>query len=141
MQTQFITDDKPQDASEGRTFDRRHPLSGEVVTRAAAANVADAIGAIDSAAAFVTWSQTGPSELRNILLKMADVMEQRTSGLIEAMGHEVGAAAPRPSRPARVPRLSVNTRASRGRSPWAAPHARSCSHPRTPVRTGPESGR
>ena len=93
MHSQLIIDNKPQDATEGKTFDRSHPLTGELVTRAAAASVSDAITAVDSAAAaFATWSKTGPSERRNILLKAADIMEQRTPELIEAMASEVGAA-------------------------------------------------
>lgn len=93
MQTQLIIDNKPQAATEGRTFDRLHPLTGQVVTRAAAATVADAIAAVESAAAaFATWSQTGPSQRRAIMLKAADIMDRRTPELIEAMGEEVGAA-------------------------------------------------
>jgi len=93
VQTQLIIDNKPQDATDGSTFERVHPLSGDLVTRAASASVADAIAAVDSAAtAFETWSKTGPSERRGILLKAADVMERRTPELIEAMGSEVGAA-------------------------------------------------
>jgi acyl-CoA reductase-like NAD-dependent aldehyde dehydrogenase len=98
VQTQLIIDNKPQDAAEGRTFERTHPLSGDLVTRAAAAGVGDAIAAVDSAAAaFTTWSRTGPSERRAILLKAADIMDQRTPELIEAMG--LGSAPP-PCRPA-----------------------------------------
>jgi acyl-CoA reductase-like NAD-dependent aldehyde dehydrogenase len=94
VQTQLIIDNKPQDATEGRTFDRTHPLTGDLVTRSAAASVDDALSAVDSAAtAFETWSQTGPSERRNILLRAADVMDRRTPDLMEAMGQEVGAAA------------------------------------------------
>jgi acyl-CoA reductase-like NAD-dependent aldehyde dehydrogenase len=93
VQTQLIIDNKPQDATEGRTFERVHPLTGDVVTRAAAATVADALAAVGSAAAaFETWSQSGPSERRNVLLKAADIMEQRTPELMEAMAQEVGAA-------------------------------------------------
>ncbi|MFO6453438.1 MULTISPECIES: aldehyde dehydrogenase [unclassified Aeromicrobium] len=93
MQSQLIIDNKPQDATNGNTFERRHPLSDEVVTRAAAASVEDAVSAVESAAAaFDSWSQTGPSERRAILLKAADIMDARTPELIEAMGSEVGAA-------------------------------------------------
>jgi acyl-CoA reductase-like NAD-dependent aldehyde dehydrogenase len=93
VQAQLIIDNKTQDAADGRTFDRVHPLSGDLVTRGAAATVADALAAVESAAAaFATWSRTGPNERRNILLKAADVMERRTPELIEAMGREVGAA-------------------------------------------------
>ncbi len=93
MSTQLIIDNKPQDAAESKTFDRLHPLTGNLVTRAAAANTADALAAVDSAAAaFDTWSKTGPAERRAIMLKAADIMERRTPELIEAMGQEVGAA-------------------------------------------------
>jgi acyl-CoA reductase-like NAD-dependent aldehyde dehydrogenase len=93
VDTQLIIDNKPQDASEGKTFERLHPLTGDVVTRAAAADADDAIAAVESAAAaFTTWSKTGPAERRAIMLKAADIMERRTPDLIEAMGREVGAA-------------------------------------------------
>jgi acyl-CoA reductase-like NAD-dependent aldehyde dehydrogenase len=93
VDTQLIIDNKPQDATDGGTFERKHPLSGDLVTRGAAATVDDALSAVESAAtAFATWSQTGPSERRAILLKAADIMERRTPDLIEAMGKEVGAA-------------------------------------------------
>lgn len=93
MQTQLIIDNKPQGATDGRTFDRLHPLSGDVVTRGAAASVDDALAAVESAAtAFETWSRSGPSERRAVMLKAADIMERRTPELIEAMGREVGAA-------------------------------------------------
>lgn len=93
METQLIIDNKPQSAADGSTFDRVHPLSGDVVTRGAAANVDDALAAVESAAeAFKTWSQTGPSERRAVMLKAADIMDRRTPELIEAMGQEVGAA-------------------------------------------------
>ena len=93
MQTQLIIDNLPQDAAADRTFERLHPLSGDLVTRAAAASTSDALNAVESAAkAFQTWSLTGPSERRAILLKAADIMERRTPELIEAMGSEVGAA-------------------------------------------------
>lgn len=93
MQTQLIIDNTPQDAASGNTFDRTHPVSGDLVTRGAAASVDDALGAVESAAtAFGSWSTTGPGERRAILLKAADIMERRTPELIEAMGSEVGAA-------------------------------------------------
>lgn len=92
MQTQLIIDNKPQDATGGGTFERRHPLTGEVVTRGASANVEDAIKAVESAAAAMeSWAQTGPSERRAIMLRAADVMERRTPEFAEAMVAEVGA--------------------------------------------------
>lgn len=93
MQTQLIIDNKERAASSGKTFERRHPLTDELVSEGAAGTVEDALAAVESAsAAFVTWSKTGPSERRNILLKAADILESRTGEFVEAMTNEVGAA-------------------------------------------------
>ena len=81
-------------AENGATFERRNPLDGSVVTRAPAASPADAVMAADAAAAaFKTWSQTGPSARRALLLKAADALEAKTPQFIEAVGAETGATA------------------------------------------------
>lgn len=93
MQTQLIIDNQERGSSDGKTFERRHPLTDEVISEGAAGTVEDALAAVDSAAAaFTTWSTTGPSERRNILLKAADILESRTGEFVEAMTSEVGAA-------------------------------------------------
>ena len=93
MQTHLIIDNQERSGSEGKTFERRNPLTGELVTESAAASVSDALDAVESAAnAFSTWSLTGPSERRAVMLKAADIIEQRGSEFIEAMMSEVGAA-------------------------------------------------
>jgi acyl-CoA reductase-like NAD-dependent aldehyde dehydrogenase len=93
MQSQLIIDNESRDADGGRTFERRNPLTGELVTAAAAASVNDAIDAVESAAkAFPSWSATGPSARRAILLKSADIMERRTPEFVETMMSEVGAS-------------------------------------------------
>ncbi|MGA1838119.1 aldehyde dehydrogenase [Herbiconiux sp. 11R-BC] len=93
MQTQLIIDNEARDARDGRTFERRSPLSGDLVTEGAAASVEDALDAVESAAtAFTTWSTTGPSQRRAVMLKAAQIMEQRTPEFIETMMSEVGAA-------------------------------------------------
>jgi acyl-CoA reductase-like NAD-dependent aldehyde dehydrogenase len=62
-------------AEGGATFERRNPLDGSVATRAPAASEADAIAAVQAAAAaFKTWSQTGPGQRRALLLKAADAL-------------------------------------------------------------------
>ncbi|GGC91771.1 aldehyde dehydrogenase [Vreelandella lutescens] len=74
------------------TFTRANPLSGEVVTTAAAASVGDANAAADAAGrAFDAWSQTGPGERRAKLLKAAELMEARQSDFIDRMIDETGA--------------------------------------------------
>ena len=93
MQTHLIIDNQERSGSEGKTFERRNPLTGELVTESAAASVSDALDAVESAStAFSTWSVTGPSERRAVMLKAADIIEQRGSEFIEAMMSEVGAA-------------------------------------------------
>ncbi|MBA3594113.1 MAG: aldehyde dehydrogenase [Polaromonas sp.] len=80
-------------AEKGATFERRNPLDGSVATRAPAASVADARMAADAAAeAFKSWSQTGPSARRALLLKAADALEARTPQFIEAVAAETGAS-------------------------------------------------
>jgi len=94
MDTQLLIDNETRAAGTGATFERRHPSSGEVVTRAAAGTVDDAVAAASSAsAAFQTWRHSAPSERRRILLKAADALEAKTPAFIEAMAAEVGAAA------------------------------------------------
>jgi benzaldehyde dehydrogenase (NAD) len=79
-------------AEKGATFERRNPLDGTVATRAPAASPADALLAVEAAAeAFKTWSETGPSERRGLLLKAADKLEQKLPQFVEAMAVETGA--------------------------------------------------
>jgi acyl-CoA reductase-like NAD-dependent aldehyde dehydrogenase len=79
-------------ARDGATFERRNPLDGSVATRAPAASEADAVAAVEAAAeAFKTWSQTGPTERRMLLLKAADALEAKTPQFIEAVAAETGA--------------------------------------------------
>jgi benzaldehyde dehydrogenase (NAD) len=80
-------------AEKGATFERRNPLDGSVATRAPAASVADALMAAEAAAeAFKSWSQTGPSARRALLLKAADALEAKTPQFIEAVVAETGAS-------------------------------------------------
>ncbi len=81
-------------AGSGRTFDRANPVSGEAVTRCQAADVHDALNAVDAAAeAFPAWAATTPSERRMKLLKAADLLEARAEGFVERMAAECGATA------------------------------------------------
>ncbi|HEX6721765.1 MAG TPA: aldehyde dehydrogenase, partial [Burkholderiaceae bacterium] len=79
-------------AEKGATFERRNPLDGTVATRAPAASPADAVMAVEAAAeAFKTWSETGPSERRMLLLKAADKLEAKLPQFVEAVAAETGA--------------------------------------------------
>jgi acyl-CoA reductase-like NAD-dependent aldehyde dehydrogenase len=73
-------------------FERINPVAGGVATRAAAATVADANAAADSAqAAFPAWSARGPNERRTLLLAAAEAMNARASDFVDAMMSEIGA--------------------------------------------------
>lgn len=93
MEVQLLIDNQSVAAGNGKTFERRNPVSGAVVTTAAAAGVEDARRAAASAgAAFKTWSQTGPTERRRILLAAADKLEAKIGEISQAMAAEVGAS-------------------------------------------------
>lgn len=93
MEARLLIDNEKRTARRGTSFERRHPISDEVVTRAAAGCAEDAIAAVESAsAAFRTWRKTGPSERRRILLKAADALEARTKDFVDVMAAEVGAS-------------------------------------------------
>ena len=82
------------EASNGATFERRNPISGNVATKAAAATVDDALAAVDAAAAaFPEWSRSSPRERRAILSKAADILASKEKDFIEAMAAEIGATA------------------------------------------------
>lgn len=94
MEAQLLIDNQWVAAESGATFDRRHPINDNVVSRAAAGNVCDAIKAIDSGqTAYKTWRRCAPSERRRLLLKAADILEAKTPQFIEVMAQEVGASA------------------------------------------------
>jgi acyl-CoA reductase-like NAD-dependent aldehyde dehydrogenase len=93
-QINLLLENQDVQAVDGVTFDRLDPLTGDVATRAAAAQIADATRAADAAAAaFPAWSATGPGARRKILLKAADVLEANTPKFIELMATETGATA------------------------------------------------
>jgi benzaldehyde dehydrogenase (NAD) len=80
-------------ASNGATFERRNPLDDTVATRAPAATVADAVAAVDAAAAaFPAWSAMGPGERRALLMKAAHALEARREAFAAVMAAETGAS-------------------------------------------------
>lgn len=91
----MLIDGERRSAANGATFERRNPLDGSVATIAPASTVADAVQAVEAAAAaFPAWSRTGPGERRTLLLKAAHALEAKAQALSAAMANETGAAAP-----------------------------------------------
>lgn len=92
MTIQLLLAGEATAAEHEATFTRTNPLSGEVVTTAAAASADDAQRAANVASqAFDAWSQTGPGERRAKLLKAAELMEARQGDFIDRMVEETGA--------------------------------------------------
>ncbi|KAJ5698654.1 hypothetical protein N7462_000659 [Penicillium macrosclerotiorum] len=74
------------------TFDVISPYTNQPCWAAASASPQDAIRAVEAAdAAFPAWSQTKPTVRRDILLKAADLLEQRLDQNAEYMRTEMGA--------------------------------------------------
>ncbi len=87
--SQLFIDNTDVAAADGATFERLNPLTGEVATRAAAATVADARRAAESAAsAFTSWSLTSAAERRRLLLRVADTLASRQAEFLERVHME-----------------------------------------------------
>jgi vanillin dehydrogenase len=81
-------------ARSGAVFERRNPVSGQVVSRSAAAGAVDATAAVDAAAAaFPAWSALGPSARRAKLNKAADLLEAESAAFATLVRDETGATA------------------------------------------------
>ncbi len=79
-------------AKSGATFDRKSPITGEVVSRCAAAGVDDVKAAIDAAAkAFPAWSKTGPGERRKLLMEAAAKLRAKSAEFSRLCVEETGA--------------------------------------------------
>jgi acyl-CoA reductase-like NAD-dependent aldehyde dehydrogenase len=79
------------EASGGGTFERCDPLTGDPVTRAAAAGRDDARRAVDAAAAASpAWSYTPAGERRTLLNAAADTLMAAAPDIAAAMTEEVG---------------------------------------------------
>ena len=93
MNVQLVIDNTPQDASDGKTYQRVDPVSGKVVTTGAACSVEDARRvAASSQQAFKSWSKVGPTERRRLLLAAADVLESKMDIFCSVMAEEIGAS-------------------------------------------------
>lgn len=93
-QISLLLENQDVQAIDGATFDRLNPMTGDIASRAAAAQIADAKRAADAAAAaFPAWSATGPGARRAILLKAADILASKAPDFIALMASETGATA------------------------------------------------
>ena len=82
-------------AADGGSFERLSPVSGQVVSQAAAAKAADVDRAVTAAAAaFPAWSATGPSQRRSILNACADALEAKSADFIAIGAQETGGTGP-----------------------------------------------
>ncbi len=80
-----------QEALDGRTFEKKNPFTGELVSRFASAGRKDARRAIDAAsAAFPAWSATPPAVRRNLFLKAADILDRRQPEIARITAEEMG---------------------------------------------------
>ncbi|HEY9279199.1 MAG TPA: aldehyde dehydrogenase [Eoetvoesiella sp.] len=92
--THLLINGEQKQASNGATFERLNPLDGSVATIAPAATRADAIAAVEAAAAaFPSWSSTAPGQRRALLMKAAQALEAKSDAFIAAMASETGASA------------------------------------------------
>ncbi|OBQ75392.1 aldehyde dehydrogenase [Mesorhizobium erdmanii] len=95
MDIGLLIDGDKRDAAGSASYERMDPFTGKLATRAAAASVADANAAVEAAAAaFATWSKTGPGERRALLSKAADVMASKVGEFTKLMMEETGATGP-----------------------------------------------
>jgi acyl-CoA reductase-like NAD-dependent aldehyde dehydrogenase len=70
-------------------------VTDAVVTTFASARAQDAVKAVESCAkAFPAWSKTGPNQRRDILLRAAQLLDERAEQFVESMIGETGASMP-----------------------------------------------
>ncbi|WHT16741.1 aldehyde dehydrogenase family protein [Crossiella sp. CA-258035] len=88
---QLIVNGVETPAASGRTTPDHSPWTGEVYTQVAAASPADVtLAAAAAHEAFPAWAAAKPSERRAVLLKAADLLEQRAEQVVELLAAETG---------------------------------------------------
>jgi vanillin dehydrogenase len=79
------------DASGGETFEVLNPLDDSLYCRAAKGGAADVRNAVAAAkAAFPVYKETTPTERERWLLRVAELMEERKSELLDCLIDEIG---------------------------------------------------
>jgi 1-pyrroline dehydrogenase len=78
-------------AAEGGTMDVLNPATGEAIARVAACTAADVDAAVAAAkTALPEWLESTPAERAEVLLKLADVLEENADELAEIESRNVG---------------------------------------------------
>ncbi len=91
--TDLLSGGESHTATNEAMFERRNPATGDVATRAAAAQLADVDRAIDAAQrAFPAWAAMLPGARRALLQKAADVMESHRADFVARGVAEAGGA-------------------------------------------------
>jgi acyl-CoA reductase-like NAD-dependent aldehyde dehydrogenase len=89
---QLFIDGAHIDSSDGQFYEHQNAETGEAVSRAAAASVADADAAVAAAArAFPSWAALDGGARGAILGKAADLLEERAPEIAQIMTLELGA--------------------------------------------------
>lgn len=79
------------EASSGKQEKDLNPASGDVYASVHQANIADCQNALSSASeAFKTWKRIGPTEREAMLLRAADIVEEKSEELREILINEAG---------------------------------------------------
>jgi vanillin dehydrogenase len=92
MSVSMLIGGHPAEASNAATFERHSPVTGDLVTIAAAATPDDANAAANAAAAaFPAWSATSPGQRRKLLERAGELLIARERDFSDAMVAETGA--------------------------------------------------
>src|ERR671931_768658 len=92
QQQQLLIGGRWVGASGGGTYEKANPFTGESAGTAAAAGREDARAAVEAAhEAFQEWGRSAPALRRKILLKAADLLEERAPEIAAVMTEETGA--------------------------------------------------
>lgn len=79
---QLLIDGQWVDAKDGETFETYNPANGELLATCANAGKEDVDLAVDAAwKAFETWKNVTPQEKSNLLLKIADLIDENAEKL------------------------------------------------------------
>ncbi|GAA2405122.1 aldehyde dehydrogenase [Streptomyces glaucosporus] len=91
----LLIDGKDVPAASGRTTEDVDPYTGEVYATVAAGGPEDVARAVAAAdAAFPAWAEVSPFERRSILLRAADLLQDRGRRAVELMAGEAGGTLP-----------------------------------------------